>query len=351
MDTRTAGYLESTRALGGHSGTWRALRLLEGTWTLGYLRDLRTRTLRSLRHFSTWALKALRHLDTQAIGNLEHLDTQGTRALGHLSTQGTLFSRLSGKLLDKLTDHLPYFVLIENMNNKPSKQKIKMRDTTHFTLDKYLANLKDLDSVLQQECSNVDDMYNIYQDRLVEIIDKNSPFKVLSNNELKLKLKPWITPHILKSIKTKNKIYGKFLRSRKKFWFDRYKYYRNMVINLIHKSKKKHLRHYFQENFSNTKTVWSKINEILQHNKKKSDNIFLDINGETVSNHMSVTNEFKKFINVAQNLLKDLGDTNNQFQDYLKNLNEHSLFLKETEPEEAFKILRELNAKKDTDVH
>ena len=66
---------------------------------------------------------------------------------------------------------------------------------------------------------------------------------------------------------------------------------------------------------------------------------------------MSVTNEFKKFINVAQNLLKDLGDTNNQFQDYLKNLNEYSLFLKETEPEEVFKILRELNAKKDTDVH
>ena len=188
MDTPTAGYLESTRALRGHSGTWRALRLLGGTWTLGYLRDLRTRILRSLRHFSTWALKALRHLDTQAIGNLEHLDTQGTRELGHLSTQGTLFSRLSGKLLDKLTNHLPYFVLIENMNKKPSKQKIKMRDTTHFTLDKYLANLKDLDSVLQQECSNVDDMYNIYQDRLVEIIDKNSPFKVLSNNELKLNL-------------------------------------------------------------------------------------------------------------------------------------------------------------------
>ena len=66
---------------------------------------------------------------------------------------------------------------------------------------------------------------------------------------------------------------------------------------------------------------------------------------------MSVTNEFKKFINVAQNLLKDLGDTNNQFQDYLKNLNEYSLFLKETEPEKVFKILRELNAKKDTDVH
>ena len=123
----------------------------------------------------------------------------------------------SGNLLDKLTDHLPNFVIIENMNKKPSKQKMKMRGAAHFTLDKYLADLKDLDSVLLQEFSNVNDIYNIYQDRLVEIIDKNLPFKVLSKKESKLKLKPWIAPGILKSIKTKNKIYRKFLRSRRKF--------------------------------------------------------------------------------------------------------------------------------------
>ena len=34
-----------------------------------------------------------------------------------------------------------------------------------------------------------------------------------------------------------------------------------MVNNLINKSKKKHLRHYFQEDFSNAKKAWSKINE------------------------------------------------------------------------------------------
>ena len=40
----------------------------------------------------------------------------------------------SGNLLDKLIDHLPNFVIIENMNKKPSKHKIKMRETIHFTL-------------------------------------------------------------------------------------------------------------------------------------------------------------------------------------------------------------------------
>ena len=46
--------------------------------------------------------------------------------------------------------------------------------------------------------------YNINQDRLVEIIDKNVPFKVLSKNKSKSKLKPWITPGILVKIETMN---------------------------------------------------------------------------------------------------------------------------------------------------
>ena len=78
----------------------------------------------------------------------------------------------------------------------------------------------------------------------------------------------------------------------------------------------------FKNIFQIQKKIWRKINEILQDNKKKSDNIFLDINGQTVANHRLRANEFTNyFITVAQNLLKDLGDTNNQFQDYLKNPN------------------------------
>ena len=69
----------------------------------------------------------------------------------------------TGNLLDKLTDHIPNFVIIENMNKKTSKQKIKVRDMIHFTPDKHLADPKDLDSVLLQDFSNVNDMFKSYQ--------------------------------------------------------------------------------------------------------------------------------------------------------------------------------------------
>ena len=54
-----------------------------------------------------------------------------------------------------------------------------------------------------------------------------------------------------------------------------------------------------------------------------------------------VANKFNKHLpNVSQNLLKGLGETNKQFQDYLKNPNEHSLFLRETTPGEVARVLK-----------
>ena len=54
--------------------------------------------------------------------------------------------------------------------------------------------------------------------------------------------------------------------------------------------------------------MWSKINETLQ-SKRKCNNYF---------------------VNVAKNLLKDIGVSNSKSQDFLKNPNEHSFFISET---------------------
>ena len=67
----------------------------------------------------------------------------------------------------------------------------------------------------------------------------------------------------------------------------------------------------------------------------------------TISGTTKIANKFNNyFTNVPQELLKKLGKRNNKFQDYLKNSNEHSLFLKEGEPGEVLKILNSLNTKK-----
>ena len=65
-----------------------------------------------------------------------------------------------------------------------------------------------------------------------------------------------------------------------------------------------------------------------------------------------MANKFNKyFINFAQNLLKDLGESNSKIQDYLKDPNENSFFLKEIEPGEIYKLHQKLNINKRSDIY
>ena len=43
-----------------------------------------------------------------------------------------------GNLLDKITDHLPNFIIIKNLPLKPQIKKIRIRDMKNFNHEKYI---------------------------------------------------------------------------------------------------------------------------------------------------------------------------------------------------------------------
>ena len=65
------------------------------------------------------------------------------------------------------------------------------------------------------------------------------------------------------------------MKTQSKFWYCRYKYYRDTINTLIAKRKQNHLRNFFQENCKHLKNVWSKINKKLQNRNKHFEEIFL----------------------------------------------------------------------------
>ena len=116
---------------------------------------------------------------------------------------------------------------------------------------------------------------------------------------------------------------------------------------LISKSKKSYLRSYFQENSKNSKETWTKINQLLQKNKNVKNDILLSEKGLITSHQKTVANKFNDYFMLPKTyILKDLGKSNNEFQDYLKNPNKHSFFLKEVDRDEVHKLLLKLNTKK-----
>ena len=70
-----------------------------------------------------------------------------------------------------------------------------------------------------------------------------------------------------------------------------------------------------------------------------------------ITDQKAVANKFSNcFVNIAKNLLKDIGESNNKFKDYLKNPNEHSFFINETDPIEVSDLLEKINVNKATDI-
>ena len=121
---------------------------------------------------------------------------------------------ISGNLFDKISDHMPNFVIIENVKTKAEKKPIKRRDLKNFDTNKFQANL--LDSILPEieKVVNAEDAYILFHEKYLSILDVHAPYKILNKKEQELEQKPWITKGILTSIR-KKKSYTNPLKTNK----------------------------------------------------------------------------------------------------------------------------------------
>ena len=102
----------------------------------------------------------------------------------------------------------------------------------------------------------------------------------------------------------------------------------------------------------NIKKTCKEVNNILNRNRKNNQNIQLEINGILTSDNKKIANSFNHyFTNIADSLNKKIPQTNKIYQDYLKNPNEHSLFLNETTPHEISLIINSLKSSNTSDIY
>ena len=166
-----------------------------------------------------------------------------------------------------------------------------------------------------------------------EILDTHAPFKKLTKKELNRINKPWLTKGILSAIKNKDKLYKKFLKSKetdnKNMLFDKFKIYRNLISNLIRKSKKMHYTLYFNSNINNIKKTWQGIKEIISlKSSSKAQPYSINLNGKIITDAKTIADSFNDyFSNIANKLSNKIVPSTNSFQDYLDNPNENSFFL------------------------
>ena len=264
----------------------------------------------------------------------------------------------SGNFYQKITDHLPNFVIFNNTRPQKQKEFVKKRcPKPNFDIAKFQTDLLEL---ILHKIVNFDEFYKAFDyshKMILNVLNEHYPIKILNKKEIELERKPWITNGILTSTKVKNKTYRKFVKSKcndkTSNSYLKFKRYRDLINTLKRKSQKLYHIEYFQKHLNNAKKAWTGINTILHRKKKqKISDIFLNVDGKLVTDQKTVSKLFNNyFINVADNLAKKIPKPSTKYQDYLKNPNEHSIYLHETTPDEVQKIIDKLDPNKAADIY
>ena len=190
-----------------------------------------------------------------------------------------LFYDISGIFINHISDHQSIFTTTS------TKFSIEMQDlyvtiqtNDDASLNNFVTELRNMnitDSLNNNVNANPSKNYDTFIKLLQDAKDKHLPVRKIKFNEYKHKKNKWITSGILKSIKTKNKLYKVLPQTDTENVeaFESIKIKFNKFHNILRQSTKEVKRIYVVKTFEmfkyDIKQTWSTINETLHRKKKK----------------------------------------------------------------------------------
>ena len=183
-----------------------------------------------------------------------------TSLIKNIFSNSVEYDTMSGNLLSNILDHLPNFLVINRIGTL-RKDSIIYEKYTKVNQEKIVNEIQKIDwSYLSLDCNNDSNVifYSIY-DKVIKVIDIYAPIEKISKKETKFNRKPWITTALKISIRIKNILYRKFLKSNSAYSHFKYKTYRNKLSILLKVSKRNYYQNYLKSNSGNLKTIWSGI--------------------------------------------------------------------------------------------
>jgi hypothetical protein len=240
-------------------------------------------------------------------------------------------------------------LIISKFSTLPIGFKIFKRDFSLFNEQTFLQEMQSVNWNLESLDDNVNEMFDTFNSELMKIIDKHIPLKQLSRKDVKHRSKPWITSGIRTSLKIKNNLYKKYIKSRTVYYHQKFKLYRNKINRLIKISKKDYYNKYFMSNKSNMKNIWKGIKQIINSKPRGSSSSPSKIlEGENVlTDSKSIANAFNNFFaNIGNNLATSIPSVEATPMDSMSNQQLNSIFLNPITSEEIILEINKLNSSK-----
>ena len=235
-----------------------------------------------------------------------------------------------GILFTDLSDHLPVFQITSSL---------KKGNDTHCDIRHRLINNKTVDRLRQDlEIEDWNDIYiitdpqeayNYFYSKMFKLCEKNIPLlKTKKKRYTDNKKIPWVTKGILKSRKSKNMLYKKFIKNPNERNESIYKTYRNKFNKIKKAAKKCYYNKEFEEHKGNLKYPWKLIKEVINKNKVKMQlSDYFNENETIISDPVEISNKFNEYlINVGPKLAERIQNNNVNFTTFLGERTVNSIF-------------------------
>ena len=136
----------------------------------------------------------------------------------------------------------------------------------------------------------------------------NKCFPIRKINKRYFNNKPWLTPALKESIKTKNKLYINRYKGRdhdKKC--EKSKAYRNKLNHLLRSAERKHYQDLLNEHRCNIKKSWQIIKTVINKRKHNAVCTKFKCNDTTITDGNDIANRFNNFfVNIGASLAKNI---------------------------------------------
>ena len=193
--------------------------------------------------------------------------------LDHIYTNIGNTRTSSGVALFELSDHLPTFFMVQNTICCVKNDTKFIRCMKHFVLEDFLTDLNAKMSEIRLNYSETNvntDVCNITF-AFKSVLDIHAPLRPQTRKEKTLSKKSWITTGLLKSIKTKNRLFRKLFKSNNPKEKTFYKKYLNKLTHVKEAAKRNYNENLIKTNSKNSSQTWSAIREIIdcKHSSNK----------------------------------------------------------------------------------
>lgn len=241
----------------------------------------------------------------------------------------TTLDTTSGILINKFSDHQPYFTILNSIQLKDSPPlyvKVNKNDKdsiNNFHKEMLTSNqLNYLNTNLTQD-PNIN--YNILHSVIQNAKNTHMPQKIMKYDKRKHKKSKWITQSIIKSINFRDNLYKKLKMTDPNSTEyatlkTNLKTFNNILKKIIRTVKKTYYETLFMKFKDDIRGTWKTINDILNKTKKKrSFPQFFRDGQNVITNKLIIANKFNMFFtNIGPNLSNLINAPNNKsFKTYL----------------------------------